>query len=434
MFDVLNFIDNKRIAGDHKNGELKAFVKAFHNQEIADCQVSSWLMAACINGLSDDNLLEFTRALSESGKTVLFPFEAVDKHSTGGVGDKLTLLVVPIAASCGVKVAKLSGRGLGFTGGTADKLEAIPGFKISLSADSFVAQVERIGCAISGHSSDLAPAEAKFYALRDITGTLSSVPLIASSIVSKKVAGGAHSIVYDVKCGDGAFMQNLDSAKILAEKLVSLSKAMGLRSIAVISDMNQPLGVNVGNSLEVIEAVETLNGHGPSDVYELAVYCAGAMIYLSGNASGLNDGVCAARESLDSGAAIRKFQELITEQGGVKDLCASPLKYLKVAPLRRVVECKKDGYIASINTRDIGECVKRLGGGRMQKGDPIDIEVGVKVLKKRGEQVSKGEPLMEIYANDDVKIMEAEPYFEVFSIMEEKTNNCTKSLIFEVIQ
>ncbi|MCL1940769.1 MAG: thymidine phosphorylase [Synergistaceae bacterium] len=433
MFDILNFIDVKRIGGDHKSGEMKDFVDACCSQKIADCQISSWLMATCISGLSDDNLLEFTSALSESGKTVSFPFEAVDKHSTGGVGDKLTLLVVPIAASCGAKVAKLSGRGLGFTGGTVDKLEAIPGFNISLSADNFVAQVEKIGCAISGHSSDLAPAEAKFYALRDITSTLSSVPLIASSIVSKKVAGGARSIVYDVKCGDGAFMQTLESAKVLAKKLVSLSKAMGLKSVAVISDMSQPLGVNVGNSLEVIEALETLRGHGPSDVYELAAYCAGAMIYLSGNAPDLNAGVRAARESMGSGAAIGKFQELITEQGGVKDLCESPLKYLKAAPLRRVVECKEDGYIASINTRDIGECVKRLGGGRIQKGNPIDIEVGVRVLKKRGDKVSKGEPLMEIYANDDKKIIEAEPYFDVFSIG--KTNDGgAQDLIFEVIQ
>ncbi|MCL2767646.1 MAG: thymidine phosphorylase, partial [Synergistaceae bacterium] len=216
-------------------------------------------------------------------------------------------------------------------------------------------------------------------------------------------------------------------------KLVSLSKAMGLRSIAVISDMSQPLGVNVGNSLEVIEAVETLSGRGPSDVRELTVYCAGAMIYLSGNAPDLNTGVSAARESIDNGAAIGKFQELITEQGGVSDLCTSPLEYLKVAPLRRVIESKKNGYIASINTRSIGECVKRLGGGRIQKSDLVDIEVGVRVLKKKGEKVSKGEPLMEIYANDDEKIMEAESYFDAFSVEEMKDNHI-QNLIIEVIQ
>ncbi|MCL2147669.1 MAG: thymidine phosphorylase, partial [Synergistaceae bacterium] len=266
-----------------------------------------------------------------------------------------------------------------------------------------------------------------------ITGALSSVPLIASSIVSKKVAGGARGIVYDVKCGDGAFMRTFDEAKILARKLVSLSREMGLKSFAVISDMSQPLGVNVGNSLEVIEAVETLNGRGPSDVYELAVYCAGAMIYLAGNADDLNAGVRAARASIESGAAAGKLQELITEQGGVKDLCKFPLKYLKVAPLRRVIECREDGYIVSINTRGIGECVKRLGGGRIQKNDPVDTEVGVKILKKRGEKVSKGEPLMEIYANDDKKLMEAEPYYDVFSIGKMSGNN-TQNLIYEVIQ
>ena len=433
MFDILSFIDNRRMSGNHKSGELKAFVEAYCNNEIADCQVSSWLMATCINGLNDDNLLEFTKALSESGRMVSFPFEAVDKHSTGGVGDKITLLAVPIAASRGAKVAKLSGRGLGFTGGTADKLEAIPGFNITLSAGSFVSQVEKIGCAISGHSSDLAPAEAKFYSLRDVTGALSSVPLIASSIVSKKVAGGARGVVYDVKCGDGAFMQTFDDAKILARKLVSLSHAMGLKSIAIISDMSQPLGVNVGNSLEVNEAVETLNGSGPSDVYELAVYCAGAMIYLAGNADDLNAGVSAARASIKSGAAAGKFQELITEQGGVKDLCESPLKYLKVAPLRRVIECREDGYVTSINTREIGECVKRLGGGRIQKNDPVDAEVGIKILKKKGEKVSRGEPLMEIYANDDKKLVEALPYFDVFSIGK-MSDNYPQNLIFEVIQ
>jgi pyrimidine-nucleoside phosphorylase len=225
----------------------------------------------------------------------------------------------------------------------------------------------------------------------------------------------------------------LESAKVLALKLVSLSKAMGLRSIAIISDMGQPLGVNVGNSLEVIEAVETLNGRGPSDVHELAVHCAGAMIYLSGKTADLNNGVRAARECICSGAALRKFQELIAEQGGVDDLCASPLKYLKVAPLRRVVECVEDGYITSINTRGIGECVKRLGGGRIQKSDPIDTEVGIKVLKKTGEKVLKGDPLMEIYANDDKRLMEAEPYFDVYSIKKVK-NDHPNDLIFEVIQ
>lgn len=411
MFDIYSFIDEKRLGKNHKNGDMRGFVAGYQSGKFADSQVSAWLMAVCLNGLSDENLLEFTQALSESGKIVLFPFEAADKHSTGGIGDKLTLLIVPIAASMGVKVAKLSGRALGFTGGTVDKLEAIPGFNISLGAEDFVAQVEKIGCAISGHSVDLAPAEAKFYSLRDTTATLESVPLIASSIVSKKIAGGAKSILYDVKCGAGAFMKNIDEARTLAGALVSLSKAMGRKAIAFITDMNQPLGASIGNSLEVIEAIETLKGSGPSDVFELAAHFAGAMLHLSSGKYSLEDGIKLAKESVKNGSALKKLRELVIEQGGVGEVCDDPRKYLRVAPLDGVIKCRQEGYLASIN-KNIGEGVKKLGGGREQKGDTIDVEVGVRVLKKVGDKVSNGEPLLEIYSNDKNKTLAARPYLE----------------------
>lgn len=433
MFDILNFIDNKRLRRNHEAGAMRSFVESYQRGNISDAQVSAWLMAVCLNGLSNENLLEFTEALSASGQLVTFPFNAVDKHSTGGVGDKLTLLVVPMAAACGAKVAKLSGRGLGFTGGTVDKLEAIPGFNVALSAEKFIEQVKEIGCAVSGHSVDLAPAEAKFYSLRDATSTLESIPLIASSIVSKKVAGGANSIVFDVKCGAGAFMKNIAEARALAEALVSLSKLMKRRAAAMITDMNQPLGVNVGNSLEILEAIETLKGGGPADVRSLAVNCAGAMIYLSFENMTLGKGKDLAEESIKNGSALKKFRELIAAQGGIDDVCENPQKYLRTAPLYGVIEAVNEGFVSSVDTRGIGEGVKRIGGGRVQKGDAVDVEVGVRVLKKIGDKVSKGEPLLEIYANDETKALQAMEYFDAFTI-EDKFTESGSCLVFEGVE
>lgn len=421
MFDVLDFIDKKRLGKNHEGGTVRDFVESYQSGRIADAQVSAWLMAVCFNGLNDENLLEFTQALSESGQIVSFPFDAVDKHSTGGVGDKLTLLIVPIVAACGVKVAKLSGRGLGFTGGTVDKLEAIPGFKVSLSAERFVEQVKEIGCAISGHSANLAPAEAKFYALRDTTSTLASVPLIASSIVSKKIAGGAKAILFDVKCGGGAFMQTLDEARTLARALVSLSKTMGKNAAALITDMDQPLGVNVGNSLEVIEAIETLKGEGPNDVRALAVRCAGTMLHLASAKCSINEGMAMANESIENGTAIAKLRELISYQGGLAAVCDEPKKYLRTAPLCNVIECGQDGFVTHIDTKSVGEGVKLLGGG----------EVGVKVVRKIGDKVLKGDALLEIYANDKMKAENAKHCFEAFTVGDKPTEN---RLIFEGVE
>lgn len=361
----------------------------------SDEDVIKWLRNVYDNGLSDDDLVELTRALSALGKRISFPFDVVDKHSTGGIGDKVSLIVVPVVAACGVKVAKLSGRGLGFTGGTVDKLESIPGFNAELSIGEFMSQVEKIGCAISGQSKELAPAEGKFYALRNQTNTIDSIPLIASSIVSKKVAGGARAVLYDVKHGNGAFMKTKEKAMELAEKLVWLSEKMGLKAGYEISDMSQPLGVNVGNSLEVIEAIETLKGKGPADLFDLSISCAGAMLALGG----VGDGERLARESIANGSALEKFREMIVAQGGQGEVCDDPARYLRVAPLADVVRSPKDGVVSAIDARGIGECVKKLGGGRVKKEDKIDYSVGVRVLKKVGDQVSEGDTLIEIYAN-----------------------------------
>jgi pyrimidine-nucleoside phosphorylase len=300
--DVIGFIEKKRDGGAHAPGELEAFVRAFALGKVPEYQAAAWLMAVYFNGLSDEELKEFTLALARSGDTMSFGDELciVDKHSTGGVGDKITLLLVPLAAACGLSVAKLSGPGLGFTGGTVDKLESIPGFNTHLSSRDFLNQVTRIGCAISGHSADLAPAEGKFYSLRDVTGTVPSMPLICSSIVSKKIAGGADAFVFDVKCGSGAFMRDHESAEALANGLVSLSKSLGKKAAALITDMDQPLGEWVGNAVEVLEAVRVLQGEGPEDVREVAVALAGAMVSL-GKGISFDDGCILARRKIDDG-------------------------------------------------------------------------------------------------------------------------------------
>lgn len=422
--DMLGFIERKRDGGVHPGEEIGRFVKAFASGEVPDYQAAAWLMAVYFNGLSEEELRDFTLALARSGEVLSFGDDLflVDKHSTGGVGDKITLLLVPLAAACGLSVAKLSGPGLGFTGGTVDKLEAIPGFRTHLPSEEFLRQVKRIGCAISGHSADLAPAEGKFYSLRDVTATVPSLPLICSSIVSKKIAGGADAFVFDVKCGSGAFMTGYESAEALARALVSLSVSLGKKAMALITDMDQPLGEWVGNAVEVLEAVRVLAGGGPADVREVAVSLAGAMISL-GKGVSFEEGCALASERLDDGSALEKMKVLVEAQGGDGRVCADPGAVLSIAPEKAFVRAKDGGVVARIDARAVGEGVKRLGGGRMSLGEPIDLSVGARMLVKTGAAVSAGESLLEIRYGSEEKLKESLPFFEKAFTVEETPLN-----------
>jgi pyrimidine-nucleoside phosphorylase len=309
-------------------------------------------------------------------------------------------------------VAKLSGRGLGLTGGTVDKLESIPGMNMHLTREQFIDQACRIGIALSGHSQALAPAEGRFYALRDVTGTVSSIQLIASSIVSKKIAGGADSFVFDVKCGRGAFMENEDGARALAETLVRLSKTLGRRSVCLISDMEQPLGEWVGNSVEVIEAIEVMSGKGPEDTRKLSLSLAAEMILIAGVSEELDSAAGIVRRRLDDGSALAKFKEMIVAQGGVPSICEDPRSSLPVAAQTAAIKARKDGVISKMDAREIGISVRLLGGGRFKHEDTIDRAVGIRIAKKIGLWVSKGETVLEAMYNDSGKFEEAMPHLE----------------------
>jgi len=408
MFDPVTFIEARRDGRSHTAEELEAFVRGSLTGEVADYQIAAWLMATYLNGLSREELRTFTLALGRSGEMVSFPgsHRCVDKHSTGGVGDKVTLVVVPLAAACGVPVAKLSGRGLGFTGGTVDKLDAIPGFHTKLSLDHFVRQVETLGCAISGHSLDLAPAEGVFYALRDVTGTIPSLPLIASSIVSKKLAGGARRFVFDVKVGKGAFMATPEEGRALARLLVDLSRDLGAEALAFLTAMNFPLGRWVGNAAEVREAIAVLRGEGPDDTRELCEAIGGGMIFLGGKVPSLEEGRRQARQALRSGKAAERFASLVAAQGGDPRVVDSPETFLPLAPETEELVAPREGVLTGMDARQAGEGVRQLGGGRYHKGDEVDLGVAVEMLASPGDRVTQGQPLLRLYGRTPHRLAE----------------------------
>ncbi|HDQ92535.1 MAG TPA: thymidine phosphorylase [Synergistetes bacterium] len=400
----VSFIEAKRDGLENPPGEIAEFVQVALSGGMKDYQISSWLMAVFFRGMTASENRSFTEALAGSGKTVSFPegLYAVDKHSTGGVGDKTTLVVVPLAAACGVPVAKLSGRGLGFTGGTVDKLDSIPGFRSSLDMASFIGQVEKIGCAVSGHSQELAPAEAIFYKLRDVTGTVPCIPLITSSIVSKKVAGGSSAFVFDVKCGSGAFMKDPESAKELARQLVDLSEALGRKAIALITDMSKPLGKWIGNAAEVMEAIDVLRGEGPEDTMELSLLLTGAMIHLGGKASSIEEGAKIAESVLLSGKGLEKFLEMTIAQGGnPEDFLDLTKRRRHLAPSVLEIEAVEEGWVTACDALLVGEVVRSLGGGRLTKEQEIDPSVSCEILAVRGQKVSKGQSLARLYCRKD---------------------------------
>ncbi|MEW5960864.1 MAG: thymidine phosphorylase, partial [Chloroflexota bacterium] len=382
--------------------ELKFFVEGYTRGDIPDYQASAWCMAVLLNGMSEAEATAYTLHMAHSGDTLdlhpIAPF-VVDKHSTGGVGDKTTLVIAPLVAARGLPVGKMSGRGLGFSGGTIDKLESIRGFNVSLSTGQFMDMLARHGIVVSGQSADLAPADGKFYALRDVTATVESLPLIAASVMSKKIAAGADAIVLDVKVGQGAFMKTVEQAEELAELMVKIGRGVGRQVAAVLSDMNQPLGQAVGNALEVREAIDTLRGGGPEDFREHCLTIGGKMIELAGQAANLDQAKRLLAESLDNGQAWAKFVEWITAQGGERSQLDRP-ETLPTAPLIETVAAPRGGYMAQIDAAEVGKTGVDLGGGRHKKGDPIDYGVGLICHAKVGSRLAEGDPLFTIHANE----------------------------------
>ena len=391
-------IDTKKLGGELSEEMISAVVAGYTEGAIPDYQTASMLMAIFIRGMTYEETLALTRAMADSGKRYSFP-GSVDKHSTGGVGDKISLTALPIAAACGAPVAKLSRRGLGMTGGTIDKLESIPGFSVALSEERFKRQVEEVGLAIA-EAGELAPADRKIYALRDATGTVDSLPLIGSSIVSKKAATGAGYLLYDVKSGSGAFMKTAEDARELAELLVRLSEDLGIRASAVITDMDTPLGSAVGNALEVRESLRFLaGGEVPDDLAHEARYVAARLLELKG----IPDPQSQVEEALSSGAAHEKFREFVRAQDGDADAFDA----LPVSSEVHEVPAPGGGYVARFHARGIGRAALALGAGRRKKGEEIDPGAGVEVLVKAGDRVEQGEPVARLYGRRNVERAEA---------------------------
>jgi pyrimidine-nucleoside phosphorylase len=409
---AVEIIEKKRDGYELSPEEIRFFVEGFTRGEIPDYQAAAFLMAVYFRGMTPRETADLTLAMAYSGRVLdlhdIAPV-VVDKHSTGGVGDKVSLVVVPLVAAAGLPVGKMSGRGLSFTGGTIDKLESIRGFRVELTVEEFREQLRRVGAVLCGQSADLAPADGKFYALRDVTGTVPSIPLIAASIMSKKIAAGADAIVLDVKVGNGAFMKTLEDARALAQRMVDIGSALGRRVVAVISDMNQPLGEAVGNALEVKEAIATLRSDGPQDFREHCLTIAAYMLYLGGRAGSVAEGRRLAEETLSSGAAWEKFRALVAAQGGDVEQIEEPER-LPRARLIREIPAPADGYIAEMRAYEVGMAAVALGAGRTKKGEPIDPAVGILVHRKVGDPVRQGEPLFTVHANAEERLAEAEAW------------------------
>ncbi len=403
---AVDIIIKKREKEELTGEEIKFLIDGFTLGEISDYQVSAWAMAVLLNGMTPRETTDLTMAMVHSGEILDLSGIvkiAVDKHSSGGVGDKTSLVVLPIVAACGLQVGKMSGRGLGFSGGTLDKLESIPGYRVNLSTDEFKQQLKKEGIVLTGQSFDLAPADGKLYALRDVTGTVQSIPLIASSIMSKKIASGAQAIVLDVKVGLGAFMETLEDARNLANLMKDIGKLAGREVVTLISDMNQPLGSAVGNSLEVIEAINTLHNMGPVDFHEHCIHISALMLVLGRLAPNNESGRKMAEAALRSGEAFSKFRILVKAQGGDVTYVDTPENFPK-AKFFQTFKSDRSGYLSLVHARMIGEAAVMLGAGRSKKGDPVDHAVGLIIHHKVGEKVEKGEPLYTIHANDLTKL------------------------------
>ena len=400
---AVDFIEKKRDGGEHGADELRAWVRAYVAGEIPDYQMAAWLMAVYFRGMTPRETAELTLAMAHSGEVLDLSSlgrKTVDKHSSGGVGDKTTLVVAPILAAAGLVVAKMSGRGLAHTGGTIDKLESIPGWRAELSDEEFLRQAREVGLVIAGQSKNLAPADGKMYALRDVTGTVPSIPLIASSIMSKKLAAGAQIVTLDVKVGRGAFMKSVGEARELARLMVEIGRHAGRDVRAVLSQMDQPLGRAVGNAIEVREAIATLRGEGPDDLTELSLALAREALEAAG------EDPARAEEAWRSGAALAKLRAFVAAQGGDARVVDEPER-LELAPGVFELKAEADGVVAELDAYKVGLAALRLGGGRERKGDAIDHGVGVRLEKKIGEPVAAGEVLARLYHRDGRGLEEA---------------------------
>lgn len=431
MYDIIH---KKRNGGELSEKEIKIFVNGYTDGSIPDYQASALCMAIYFRGMSADETAALTLAMADSGDRIdLSGIDGftVDKHSTGGVGDKTSLIVAPIVAANGGKVAKMSGRGLGHTGGTVDKLESIPGFRTSLTPEEFIKQVNDIGLCIVGQTGELAPADKKLYALRDVTATVESIPLIASSIMSKKLAAGSQGIVLDVKTGSGAFMKTVEDSERLAEEMVSIGKAAGRKVTALITDMDIPLGASVGNSLEVIEAIKTLKGEGEKNLTEVCLSLAAQMLCM---VTGRDDMVCRkmAKKSIEDGSALNKLREMITAQGGNADVIDSSGAF-KQPKFSVDIISEREGYISRTDAERVGIASVILGAGREKKGDPIDPSAGIILKKKTGDSVSKGDVLATFYTDDETRIDVAKREFlDALIFGNEKPSK--QKLIYKIIK
>lgn len=422
MYDI---IMKKREGKELLESEINFFIDEYVKGAVPDYQVAALLMAIYFKGMTSKETTALTMSMASSGEIVdLSAIEGIkiDKHSTGGVGDKTTLIISPIVASLGVKVAKMSGRGLGHTGGTIDKLESIPGFKTDLNRERFFEIVKNVGVSIIGQSGNLVPADKKLYALRDVTATIDSIPLIASSVMSKKIAAGSDCILLDVKAGSGAFMKTVDQAIELSKIMVRIGERVGKKTIALITDMDKPLGRAIGNSLEVIEACETLKGRGPKDLTELCLDLSANMLYLAGKGS-LNDCRNLAKTSITNGSAFAKLQNMVFEQGGDVEVLQDYAKF-KSAKYAYEVKAEKTGYVSRINTESCGKVAVILGAGRETKESSIDMSAGIYLNKKFGDQVKTGEPIATLYSDNFEKCKIAEKSFlKSISISKEEPIN-----------
>lgn len=431
MYDIIH---KKRNGGELSEEEIRFFIEGYTDESIPDYQAAALCMAVYFRGMTPKETSILTLAMAESGDQIdLGGIEGftVDKHSTGGVGDKTSLIVVPIVASCGGKVAKMSGRGLGHTGGTVDKLESIPGFRTELNPDDFIKQVNGIGLCIVGQTGELAPADKKLYALRDVTATVESIPLIASSIMSKKLAAGSKGIVLDVKTGSGAFMKTVEESENLAKEMVAIGKSAGRSVTAVITNMDIPLGDSVGNSLEVIEAIKTLKGEGESDLTEVCLTLAAQMLSM---VTGEDEKTCysMAKGAIDNGLAINKLREMISAQRGNANV-VDDYSLFKQPKYTAEIFSECDGYIEHTDAEKIGIASVILGAGREKKGDPIDPSAGIVLKKKTGDYVKKGEPLAVFYTDDEGKIEGAKQEFlDAFTFGNERTQ--PQKLIYKIIK
>jgi pyrimidine-nucleoside phosphorylase len=401
MMRIVDLIIKKRDKEELTTEEINFFVEAFTRGDVKDYQASAWAMAVLLNGMTARETVDLTLAMVNSGDTIDLSDVvevALDKHSTGGVGDKTSLVVLPIVGACGLPMGKMSGRGLGFSGGTLDKMESIPGYRADLTKEEFIKQLREVCLVLTGQTGDLAPADGKLYALRDVTGTIPSLPLIASSIMSKKIAAGAQRVVLDVKTGLGAFMPTLEGARKLAEAMVDIARLADRQAVALLSDMNQPLGCAVGNALEVKEAIDTLHGKGPKDFMAHALEVSTHLLCLGDKAKSEKEAQQMVEETIKNGSAWERFRDLVIAQGGDVSYIDKPEK-LPQAEIIETVTAPRGGYLSGIHARIVGETAVLLGAGRASKKDPIDHAVGIIVHRKVGDKVEEGESLITIHAN-----------------------------------